>query len=84
MKKQLPELNSDEEAESFVATADLTEYDLSKFKTVKFEFQPKTERVNMRLPSALLNAVKASAEKAGIPYQRYIRQVLESSLDKSK
>jgi predicted DNA binding CopG/RHH family protein len=84
MKKQLPDLNSDEEAESFVATADLTEYDLSKFKTVKFEFQPKTERVNMRLPSALLNAVKASAEKAGIPYQRYIRQVLESSLGASK
>ena len=81
MKKQFPELNSDEEAESFVATADLTEYDLSKFKTVKFEFQPKTERVNMRLPTALLNAVKASAEKAGIPYQRYIRQVLESALD---
>jgi predicted DNA binding CopG/RHH family protein len=84
MKKQLPDLNSEEEAESFVATADLTEYDLSKFKTVKFEFQPKTERVNMRLPSALLNAVKASAEKAGIPYQRYIRQVLESSLGASK
>ena len=81
MKKQLPELNSDEEAESFVASADLTEYDLTKFKTVKFEFQPKTERVNMRLPTALLNAVKASAEKAGIPYQRYIRQVLESALD---
>ena len=35
----------------------------------------------MRLPTALLNAVKASAEKAGIPYQRYIRQVLESALD---
>jgi predicted DNA binding CopG/RHH family protein len=81
MKKQLPELNSDEEAESFVASADLTEYDLTEFKTVKFEFQPKTERVNMRLPTALLNAVKASAEKAGIPYQRYIRQVLESALD---
>ena len=81
MKKQFPELNSDEEAESFVASADLTEYDLTEFKTVKFEFQPKTERVNMRLPTALLNAVKASAEKAGIPYQRYIRQVLESALD---
>lgn len=84
MKKQLPDLNSDEEAESFVATADLTEYDLSKFKTVKFEFQPKTQRVNMRLPTVLLNAVKASAEKSGIPYQRYIRQVLESSFGASK
>jgi predicted DNA binding CopG/RHH family protein len=84
MKKQLPDLESDEAAEDFVANADLTEYDLSRFKRVKFEFQPKTERVNMRLPSALLDAVKASAAKAGMPYQRYIRNVLESSLGKVK
>lgn len=38
----------------------------------------------MCLPFALANAVKVSAEKAGIVYQRYIRQVLESSLDKSQ
>jgi predicted DNA binding CopG/RHH family protein len=84
MKKQFPDLKSDKEAEDFVANADLTEYDLSTLKQMKFEFQPKTERVNMRLPSALLDAVKASAEKAGMPYQRYIRNVLESSLGKAK
>jgi len=28
MKKQLPSLTSDEEAEAFVATSDLTDYDL--------------------------------------------------------
>ncbi len=84
MKKPLPRLESDEDAENFVAHADLTDYDLSSVKLVTFEFQAKTERVNMRLPSALLKAVKESAEKAGIPYQRYIRQVLESSLGKAK
>jgi predicted DNA binding CopG/RHH family protein len=80
MKKPLPALNSDAEAEAFVASADLTDYDLSGITMVKFEFQPKTERVNMRLPKPLLDAVKISAEKAGMPYQRYIRQVLETSL----
>jgi len=80
MKKQLPILNSDEEAEDFVANSDLTEYDLSGFKTVRFEFQPKTERVNMRLPKSLLDAVKASAAKAGMPYQRMIRKILEDSV----
>jgi predicted DNA binding CopG/RHH family protein len=44
------------------------------------EFQPKSERVNMRLPKPLLDAVKASARKAGMPYQRFIRQVLEAAV----
>jgi predicted DNA binding CopG/RHH family protein len=80
MKKKLPRLQSDEEAEAFVANADLTEYDLSELQTVLFEFQPKSERVNMRLPKPLLDAVKASAVKAGVPYQRFIRQVLEAAV----
>jgi predicted DNA binding CopG/RHH family protein len=80
MKKKLPELRSDAEAEAFVAEADLTQYDLSEFRTVRFEFQPKSERVNMRLPKSLLDAVKASAKQAGIPYQRFIRQALEKAV----
>ncbi len=80
MKKTLPALQSDKEAEDFIATADLTEYDLSAMRTVRFEFQPKTERVNMRLPRPLLDAVKATAAKAGIPYQRFIRQALETAV----
>lgn len=83
MKKKLPELLSDEEAEEFVANADLTEYDLSDLRTVLFEFHPKSERVNMRLPKPLLDAVKASAHKAGMPYQRFIRQVLEAAVGPS-
>jgi predicted DNA binding CopG/RHH family protein len=77
MKKKLPRLDSDEAADRFIDTADLAEYDLSGMEVVRFEFQPKTERVNMRLPKPLLDAVKASAQKAGMPYQRFIRQALE-------
>jgi len=80
MKKQLPALASDEEAEAFVAYSDLTEYDLSNMRIVQFEFQPKTERVNMRLPAPLLAAVKAAAAKAGMPYQRFIRHALEAAI----
>ena len=83
MKKKLPELHSDEEAEEFVATANLADYDLSDMHTVLFEFQSKSERVNMRLPKSLLDAVKASAVKAGMPYQRFIRQVLEAAVSNS-
>lgn len=80
MKKKLPTLASDDEAEAFVSAADLTDYDLSAMRRVQFEFQPKDERLNMRLPKPLLDAVKSSAARAGLPYQRYIRQVLESAI----
>jgi predicted DNA binding CopG/RHH family protein len=83
-KKKLPELKSDEEAEEFVAEADLTAYDLSGMRTVQFEFEPKRERVNMRLPRRLLDAVKAAAARAGVPYQRFIRQALEAAVQRRK
>jgi predicted DNA binding CopG/RHH family protein len=80
MKKPLPKLQTDDEVERFVAEADLTEYDLSGLRTVRFEFQPKSERINLRVPKGLLDAVKAAAASAGIPYQRYIRQTLEAAV----
>ena len=80
MKKKIPSFRSDEEAERFVETADLTEYDLSQFKPVRFEFEKKAARVNMRLPETLLKAVKERAEARGIPYQRFIREVLERAV----
>ena len=80
MKKKLPRLESDKAAEKFVERADLTEYDLSEMRTIRFEFQPKSERVNMRLPRQLLDAVRASAARAGVPYQRFIRQELEDAV----
>ena len=83
-EKKLPELKSDEEAERFVAEADLTAYDLSGMRTVQFEFDPKRERVNMRLPKRLLDAVKAAAARAGVPYQRFIRQALEAAVQQRK
>lgn len=36
--------------------------------------------MNMRLPADLLDAVKATAAREGMPYQRLIRQVLEQVL----
>ena len=59
--KKLPVLRSDRKAERFVATANLTEYDLSAMVPYRFEFKPKTERVNMRLSKDLLDSVKRFA-----------------------
>jgi predicted DNA binding CopG/RHH family protein/uncharacterized DUF497 family protein len=80
LKKKIPIFHSDEEAERFVDEADLTEYDFSQFKPVRFEFEKKAARVNMRLPETLLAAVKERARARGIPYQRFIREVLEQAV----
>jgi predicted DNA binding CopG/RHH family protein len=84
MKKRIPTFKSDKEAEVFVGTADLTEYDLSGAKPMRFEFAKKGARVNMRIPESLLKAVKSRARERGIPYQRFIRQALEEAVAESK
>jgi predicted DNA binding CopG/RHH family protein len=53
-------------------------------RPIHFEFQPKSERVNMRLPRLLLEAVRASASRAGVPYQRFIRQALEDAVQRKR
>jgi predicted DNA binding CopG/RHH family protein len=42
MKKKITTLKTDSEAERFVSTADLSKYDLSGLKPVKFEFEKKS------------------------------------------
>jgi predicted DNA binding CopG/RHH family protein len=78
MKKPFPKLKTDREAEHFVDTADLSLYDFSNFKRTSFEFEPKSKSVTMRLPESLLAAVRARAEKQGMPYQKLIRIAIEN------
>ena len=78
--KPMPSVRSDEEAEQFVDTADLSKYDLSGFKPMHFEIESKSAVLNMRLPAALLDAVKSKAKGKGIPYTRYVRMLLETDV----
>jgi predicted DNA binding CopG/RHH family protein len=80
MKKTIPTFTSDAEAEEFVATADLSDFDLSGAHLTRFEMKPKDKSINLRLPEPLLAAVRAAAERAGMPYQRFIRLTLEKAL----
>jgi len=84
MKKKIPTFKSDEEAERFVATADLSKYDLSGLKPVRFEFEKKSAQLNMRVPKGLLDAVKQRSAVRGIPYTRFIREAVESALSRSE
>lgn len=78
--KKLPSLSSDDDAELFLESSDLSEFDLSGFKPMNFEFEPKTAALNMRLPQNLLDALKLKARSKGIPYTRYVRMLLEKDV----
>lgn len=75
--KPFPCFDTDEETERFVETADLSEYDFSGFRPMRFEFEPKAAQLNMRVPQSLLDALKEPARHRGIPYTRYIRELME-------
>lgn len=84
MKKKMPSFRTDEEAEKFVDTADLGDYDLSGFTPVQFEFERKSAQLNMRVPKQLLDAVKKRAKARGIPYARFVREAMEMALSPTK
>jgi len=83
MKKKVPRLRTDKQAEAFLAQ-DLSNLDFSQFKPARFEFEKKEEQINMRVPKPLLAAVKARAKARGIPYTRFIRETLEHAVGAAK
>jgi predicted DNA binding CopG/RHH family protein len=76
MSRRVPKMTTDEEAEAFL-DQDLSDLDFSQFKPVRFEFERKSAQLNMRIPQPLLDAVKVKANERGIPYTRYIRELME-------
>ena len=78
--KKFPVLKTDEEAEKFTDEADLSEYDFSEFKSIQFEFQKKSARLELRLPEEQLKAVKRAAKQRGIPYTRLVRQFIDQGM----
>jgi len=81
--RKVPRFKTDEEAEAFLEQ-DLSDLDFSQFKPVRFEIRPKEKSVNLRISSSLLEAVRERAKREGVPYQRYIRLVLESAVAERK
>ncbi|MGD1014981.1 MAG: CopG family antitoxin [Roseiarcus sp.] len=82
MAKKFPDLKTDEEADDWLQSADLTDYDLSEMKKVRFELAPKDTSISLRLPAGLLATLKARAAKAKMPTQRFIRVLIETQLNR--
>jgi len=80
MKKKFPTFKSDAEAERFVDSVDLSQYEFSDMVPMHFELRKKDKSVSLRLPEPLLDAVRKRAASDGMPYQRFIRLAVERAL----
>ena len=78
--KSLPVLLSDADAEEFIATSDLTNFDLSGGRIMNFEFEEKDSQLSLRMPTSLLDALKSKAKLKKVPYTRYIRMLIERDI----
>jgi predicted DNA binding CopG/RHH family protein len=74
--RKVPVFKSDEEAEAFL-DQDLSDLDFSQFKPMHFELRPKEKSINLRISEDLLAVVRENAKREGVPYQRYIRHLIE-------
>ncbi|MCO6383984.1 MAG: hypothetical protein JXQ91_12695 [Vannielia sp.] len=79
-EKPWPSLPSDAAAETFVEEADLSEFDWSAAEPARYEYEDKSARVTMRLPESQLAAIRAEAEKRGVKYQRFMRELMERGM----
>ena len=66
MKKKVPRLKTDKEAEAFLAQ-DLSDLDFSQFKPARFEFEKKDEQINMRVPRPCWRRLKPGQRRGAFP-----------------
>jgi predicted DNA binding CopG/RHH family protein len=81
--RKVPHFKSDEEAEAFLEQ-DLSDLDFSQFKPMHFEIRPKEKSINLRISEDLLTVVRENAKREGVPYQRYIRHLIERGVTAPK
>jgi predicted DNA binding CopG/RHH family protein len=80
MRKKIPTFKSDHAAAVFVDQADLAQNGLSGARLTRFEIKPKDKSINLRLSGERYGAVSKRAAHEGIPYQRFIRLILEQAI----
>lgn len=80
--KQIPAFKTEKEERVFWETHDSTDYvDWSKaVKAVFPNLKPTTETISLRLPSSLLYRLKTEANKRDVPYQSYIKVLLDKNV----
>lgn len=80
--KTIPTFRNEEEERAFWKVNDATEYfDAAKVKKVRFPNLKKTTKsISIRLPVDMLDELKVKANSMDVPYQSYIKMLLQEGL----
>lgn len=80
--KPIPKFKDEDEERKFWANNDSADYiDWSQAQPVMFSnLKPSTKTISIRLPEHLLNRIKVDANRQDIPYQSYIKTVLDRAV----
>ena len=80
--KNLPKFNNQQDEIDFWDKHDATDYfDMSNAKVVRFpNLKKSTKTISLRLPENMLEKIKVNANALDIPYQSFIKMVLQKQL----
>ena len=80
--KKIPGFISEEEEKAFWETHDSSKYmDWSKAEPARFpNLKKSTKAISLRLPEDMLERLKSRANAMDIPYQSYIKMLLQKEL----
>ena len=80
--KNLPKFNNQQDEIDFWDKHDATDYfDMSNAKVVRFpNLKKSTKTISLRLPEDMLEKIKVNANSLDIPYQSFIKMVLQKQL----
>src|SRR5579872_2047465 len=83
-RKAVPTFSSEVEERTFWETHDTSPFvDWDKARAAAFpNLKPSTETISLRLPAALLAALKALANKRDVPYQSLLKVFLAERVDR--
>ena len=81
--KEIPAFKDEDEERAFWATHDSTEYiDWDSAESIILpQLKPSTKTISLRLPEAMLDALRVIANKRDVPYQSLIKVFLKERID---
>lgn len=81
-RNQLPDFKNEDEERDFWATHELSEvFDVSKGVNATFpNLKPSTKTITIRVTQSLLDDLKMIANKKDVPYQSWIKIVLDEKV----
>ncbi|MFA5945784.1 MAG: BrnA antitoxin family protein [Patescibacteria group bacterium] len=80
--KMIPQFKNEAAEQAFWEKHDSSEYlDWSKAKLAVFpELKTSTEAISLRLPTSLLSRIKSAANKIDVPYQSFIKMIIDKAV----